>query len=169
MPALAPPPAVIAQQTPNADGLAFFAEAGTGGRPSLVSLLSAHAMRRVDVRVVEGARVPAVARRAGQKAGTLTLDSVDEPIALTIGARTRAGTITLARRGALRVTFAPRAKTVLSVTGLPARTRRLELTLSGGKGRLLTAQGCEGEQNFAVTVERADGGRPLRAAAGVTC
>jgi hypothetical protein len=164
------PVAVAAQQVP-AGGLVFAAEAGARGQRSLFTVESARgAMTGASIRIVEGARVPSVARPAGRHVGTLTLGGLPRPLTLKVPARHGpSGTLTLLRRGTLRVTFAPKARNVLSIAGLPAKTTRLQVVLDGGPGQLLTSQDCVDEQNFAVTVTRARGKPALRGVAGVTC
>lgn len=157
----------IAQQTTDANGIAFSAEAGPQGRQSLFSVQSARgAMSTVALRIVEGAKVPAVKRTAGAQAGTLSLDSVSAPLKLTIP-QDGPGTETLLHRGTLKVVFSPKARNVLTISGLPARTTRLELTLRGGKGQLLSSANCKDEQNFQATITRAR--KTVHAVAGVTC
>lgn len=160
----------VAQQRADGNGLVFEAEAGGIGETSLIDVQSATgAMRRVELSVVEGARVPVRKRKVGVRVGMLTLDTRPAPVPLVIGVAARSGDVVLARRGALRVVFSPRAKAVLTLHGLPRRTRRIELTLNGGSAQLLTSQGCRDEQNFRVTVWRAGVKRAVQAKAGVTC
>jgi len=160
-----------AQQHADRNGMAFSAEAGPLGKKSLFTLSSAKAdLRRVDLRILEGARVPSVKRAAGLRVGTLTADGVGSPLALTVprgGAS--ASDVTLAHHGALRVTFAPGSKTFISITGLPAKTRSVELSFRGGKGQVVTSAGCEDEQNFRATITRAGAKKAVTADAGVTC
>jgi hypothetical protein len=171
MPVAPPVPVALAAQQVPVGGLVFAAEAGARGQRSLFTVESARgAMTGASFRILEGARVPSVVRRAGRHVGTLTLGGAEQPITLKVRARhDRSGTLTLLHRGALRVTFAPKARTVLSITGLPAKTTRLQVVLAGGPGQLLTSQDCVDEQNFAVTVTRAREKTPLRGVAGVTC
>jgi hypothetical protein len=168
--AVAVSPAEAQQQVP-ANGIAFSAEAGPQGKQSLFTIQSAKGvMTGASIRIIEGARVPSVTRTAGHHVGTLTLDSLEHPLTLTIPARSQAsGALTLLRHGTLRVTFSPKAKRVLAMSGLPAMTTRVQLKLNGGKGQLLTSQGCADEQNFTVAVSRAREKAPLHGKAGVTC
>lgn len=164
-----PVSASLAQQRLDEHGLAFSAEVGKTGHPSHFTLLSARPLRRVDLRIVEGAKVLAVRRTAGTRVGTLTFLSGAKPILLTIARTAPRGRMVIGHRGALQVVFTPSAKTVLSITGLPARNSGLELDLNGGKAQLLTSQSCRDEQNFRVTVWRTGARRPVQDTGGVTC
>jgi hypothetical protein len=157
----------LAQQQTDANGIAFSAEAGPTGKQSLFSLMSSKgAINGVTLRIVEGAKVTAVSRAAGTQVGTLRLDSVSSLLRLTIPSGTSSSR-TLRHRGALKVVFSPKGRNVLTITGLPARTTSLQLTLRGGRGQLLSSASCRDEQNFQATVTRAR--KSVHARAGVTC
>jgi hypothetical protein len=159
-----------AQQQFPANGLLFHGEAGGTGQDSLFSAqTSTGSLKTLSITIVEGARVPDVARTGGQKVGQLLLDSVPSALTLRLPAHPTGRSLPLLRRGTLRVTFLPHAKTALRLSGLPAHTARVELTLRGGRGRLLTARGCRDEQNFTATATRGGATSPVHTTAGVTC
>jgi hypothetical protein len=159
-----------AQQRFPANGLLFYGEAGGTGHDSLFTAQTATgSLKTLSITVVEGARVPAVARTGGRKVGELHLDSVPSTLTLRLPAHPTGRSLLLLHRDTLRVTFHPHAKTVLRLTGLPGRTRSVELTLRGGPGQLLTARGCRDEQNFTATAARTGAASPVHTTAGVTC
>lgn len=168
-------PGARAQQHADRNGIVFSAEAGPLGKPSLFTLMSAKGeLRRFALRILDGARVPSVRREAGLRVGTLTVGDAGMVVALVVprGAASSSASsdrITLARRGALRVVFAPGARTFIRVTGLPGGTRSVQLTFRGGKGQVVTSAGCRGGQDFRVTVVRAGSAKPVAAEAGTTC
>jgi hypothetical protein len=163
-------PGAGAQQHFPANGLLFEAEVGTNGARSLFDVqTSVGSLTSLSLTIVEGVRVPSVKRAGGWQAGTLTLDSVSAPLTLRLPAHPDERSVPLLRRGALRVTFAPRSKTVLRLSGLPAGTHSVEIALRGGRGQLLSSSGCRDEQNFTATATRAGGASPVHTTNGVTC
>jgi hypothetical protein len=159
-----------AQQQFPANGLLFYGEAGGTGQDSRFSTqTSAGSLRTLSITIVEGAHVPDVARTGGRKVGQLLLDSVPSALTLRLPAHPTGRSLLLLHRGTLRVTFLPHARTVLRLSGLPVHTARVELTLRGGRGQLLTAHGCRDEQNFTATATRGGAASPVHTTAGVTC
>jgi hypothetical protein len=160
----------VAQQTFPANGLLFEGEVASGGRESLFDAqTSVGSLKTLSLTVVEGVKVPNVKRTSGWKAGTLALDSVPTPLTLRLPSHPNERSVLLLRRGTLRVTFAPRSKTVLRLSGLPVRTHSIQIMLRGGRDQLLSSSSCKDEQNFTATATRTGGASPVHTTNGVTC
>jgi len=111
------------------------------------------------------ARLPAAAR--GRAAGTLRIYG---PRRRTFALRTpRAGTVLL-RRGALRVVLQPGARRFVTVSGLPAGSRQIDVTLVGrGGARLLRARPTGPRRCYRVAAQITGPQGTVRADAGGLC
>jgi hypothetical protein len=159
-----------AQQQFPPNGLLFNGEAGRQGKRSLFTIQTSQGrLRTLSISIVEGAHVPAVPRTGPRRVGQLRLDSVSSTLPLTLPSHHSRASVTLLRRGSLRVTFAPHSRKILRLSGLPAVTTSAEITLDGGKGQLLTSRGCHAEQTFTADATRSGSKSPVHTVAGVTC
>jgi hypothetical protein len=160
-----------AQQQAPPNGLYFVGEAGPLGKRSLFEIMTSRgSLRTVSISIVEGARVPALSATDARPVGLLNLDTVRSALVLTLPRRHSGRSIMLLQRGNLRVRFAPRSKDgVLRLSGLPAKTTRIDISLNGGTEQLLTSQGCYVEQNFEARATRVGAASPVHTVAGVTC
>jgi hypothetical protein len=163
------------QQVFPANGLNIFAEAGMGakGRTLLTVETSRGQLRSVSFAIVRDADAGILRGAAGRSAGELELNSAG-PYRLLIPRRPGNGTVTLLQRGALRVVFSPtpsrrKNAVVLRVSGLPARTTHVDITLHGRGGPLITSKVCPSKPTLVGRAVRSGASSPATTRSGTQC
>ena len=95
------------------------------------------------------------------------------PFTLRIPRHPGSGAVTLLRRGTLRVTFVPSPKAanalVLRVSGLAARTTKVEIELHGKGGPLIVSKICPSKPTFLARATRSGASSPASTKSGTQC